>query len=312
MNKKAKKYPLHKELKHLTHMTAPACQPLLPGLNKAVEVFFRFESDERVIVEGREISGYEGEPVHIDIITSRESQKENSPCLIFFHGGGFIFKAAGSHIQIAKDYAYYTGCKVVYVDYRLAPKYRFPIPVEDCYASYLWVLEHAKELRIDPDRVMFGGDSAGGNLAAAVTLMAKRRGVALPKAELLIYPVLDRRMITESAIQYTDSPVWNSKLTAKMWELYLGGAEPKYREDISPMEAPSLADFPMTYLEVAQYDSLKDEGIAFAKRLADEGVMVELHEVKQACHGFESAYGGELMKHAMERRINFLKKCIDR
>ena len=246
--------------------------------------------------------------IPVYVMEPREAGEEPLPCLMFFHGGGFIFRASGTHYQIAKEYALRLSCKVVYVDYRLAPKYPFPVPAEDCYAVYQWVLRQEETLGIDTGCIMMGGDSAGGNLAIAVTLMAKRRELPISKAVLLIYPVTDRRMETESMKKYTDTPMWNARLNAKMWEYYLGKQTPEYMEYASPMEAASLEGFPASYIEVAEYDCLRDEGIAFAKRLREADVPVELQVVKQACHGFETAIKSSVTRTAMERRIEFLKR----
>lgn len=307
------RYPLHEELASLARMKPPIYRPLLPLMSAVMAKMFPCKSDETVLVKRYEVAGYEGSMIPVYVMEPRKAGGEPLPCLVFFHGGGFIFRASGAHYQIAKEYALRLSCKVVYADYRLAPKHPFPVPVEDCYATYQWVLEQAKTLGIEPDCIMMGGDSAGGNLAIAVALMAKRRGLPLPKAELLVYPVTDRRMETESMKKFTDTPMWNARLNAKMWEYYLGKQTPDFVEYASPMEAEFLQGFPASYIEVAEYDCLRDEGIAFAKRLKEANVPVELHEVKQACHGFETAINSSVTRTAMERRIEFLnrlKVCV--
>ncbi|MBE5874192.1 MAG: alpha/beta hydrolase [Lachnospiraceae bacterium] len=306
----SKKYPLHKDLKSLTKMVPPIYKPLLPVMNAAMKIMFQCRSDKMVIVNKYEIDGYEGGKIPVYVIEPRMTDKKMLPCIVFYHGGGFILRASGAHFKLAKEYALRVPCKVVYADYRLAPKHQFPIPVEDCYAAYRWTLEHARKLAIDAGQIVIGGDSAGGNLAIAVTLMAKERNLALPKAEMLIYPVTDRRMITESMKQYTDTPMWNAKLSTKMWRYYLGNNTPECMEYASPLEAKSLESFPPSYVEVAQYDCLRDEGIAFCDRLKKDNVPVECHEVKQACHGFETATESVLTREAMNRRIDFLKNMF--
>lgn len=224
-------------------------------------------------------------------------------------GGGFILRASAAHYKIAKWYAQKVKCKIVYVDYRLAPKHPFPIPVEDCYSAYQWTILNADKLGIDKNKIGIGGDSAGGNLAASVTIMLKDRKQQLPVGAMLIYPVMDRRMKTESMKRYTDTPVWNAKLSKMMWKAYLKdtNADVKYA---SPMEAESLSFFPRTYIEVAEYDCLHDEGMDFSDRLQQEGVKVELHEEKGTCHGFEMALKSTILKNAMERRVNWLKEIL--
>lgn len=303
-----KSYPLHKDLQLIAKMTPPIYKPLLPMLSFTMTKMFQCKSDEKVIVNKYEIEGYEGAKLPVYVIEPRNTDKDILPCLVFYHGGGFILKASAAHYQIAKEYAFRLSCKVVYVDYRLAPKYQFPIPVEDCFDAYRWTLEQSKILAIDANRIVMGGDSAGGNLAIAVTLMAKQRGLPLPKAQLLIYPVTDQRMNTESMKRYTDTPVWNAKLSVKMWNMYLGKQNYEHVEYFSPIEAETVKGFPSSYVEVAEYDCLRDEGLAWCDRLRNDGVMVECYEVKQACHGFEVAVKSSLMREIMDRRVDFLKR----
>ena len=171
------------------------------------------------------------------------------------------------------------------------------------------VKDNFEKLGIDKNKIGIGGDSAGGNLAASVTIMLKDRKQQLPVGAMLIYPVMDRRMKTESMKRYTDTPVWNAKLSKMMWKAYLKdtNADVKYA---SPMEAESLSFFPRTYIEVAEYDCLHDEGMDFSDRLQQEGVKVELHEEKGTCHGFEMALKSTILKNAMERRVNWLKEIL--
>lgn len=196
---------------------------------------------------------------------------------------------------------------MVYVDYRLAPKYQFPIPVEDSFATYKWVLENAEKLGINSNEIMIGGDSAGGNLATAVTLMARDRNLQMPSALMLIYPVTDRRMITESMKNYTDTPVWDANLSKMMWTAYLGKQQPEHVEYASPIETPTFEAFPSTYIEVAEFDSLHDEGVLLYDRLKAENISVEVHEIKNACHGFETAIDSKITRECITRRIQWLQ-----
>ncbi len=203
-------------------------------------------------------------------------------------------------------------CKVVITDYRLMPKNKYPVPVEDCFCTYQWVLNHADMLNINKDKIIVAGDSAGGNLAAAVTLMLWDRIQISPLGAILIYPAIDRRMITESMKKFTDTPVWDAKLTEMFWKAYLGNQEPSQIQYASPIEAESLEHFPDTYMEVAEFDSLCDEGIAFAERIQSEGVFTELHKVKGACHGFEAALESRIVEEAMQRRIRWIQSVLNK
>lgn len=302
------KYPLDKELKMISILKPPMNLKLYPIMSVFMNLF-KCHSDKSVNVTIRKINGYDNVSLRTYVIEPKKSNSD-MPCLILFHGGGFMLKASNAHYKIAKEYAAKLPCKVVYVDYRLAPKYSFPVPVEDCFATYQWVLDNADMLGIDKSRIVIGGDSAGGNLAAAVTLMARDRKMQLPLAVMLIYPVMDRRMITESMKKYTDTPVWDARLTHMMWGAYLKGQVLEPIEYASPIEADSLDNFPESYIEVAEYDCLRDEGIAFYKRLIEGGTTAELYEIKNACHGFEVATDGLLTRTCMNRRIKWLREII--
>ena len=299
------KYLLDAELKSLERHKIPAKLRLIPMMN-AISSRFKCESDTNVIVSEYDIAGYDGITLKTLVMEPRNT-KTKLPCIVYFHGGGFMLKSTAINQQSVKEYVAKTPCKVVYVDYRLAPDNPFPIPVEDCFSTYQWVLEHTEMLQIDSDAIMIGGDSAGGNLAIGVTLMARDRGLSLPSKVMLIYPATDRRMRTESMQKYTDTPVWDAKLSIMMWEAYLGGQQEEHIEYASPMEADSLIAFPKTYMEVAEFDCLHDEGIAFYERLLEYGTEVELHEVKGACHGFENVFESQITRQCMARRVEWLR-----
>ena len=302
------KYSINKELLEITKQKAPSNIKLYPLISFAMKYMFKCKTDDDVDVLQYEIAGYRDAKIKTYVIEPKGC-KEILPCIVYFHGGGFILRASAAHYKIAKWYAQKVKCKIVYVDYRLAPKHPFPILVEDCYSAYQWTILNADKLGIDKNKIGIGGDSAGGNLAASVTIMLKDRKQKLPVGAMLIYPVMDRRMKTESMKRYIDTPVWNAKLSKMMWKAYLKdtNADVKYA---SPMEAESLSFFPRTYIEVAEYDCLHDEGIDFSDRLQQEGVKVELHEEKGTCHGFEMALKSTILKNAMERRVNWLKEIL--
>ena len=303
------KYNIDPELSLIAKIKMPNNPKLLPLMNAACRAFL-CKSDDKVTVRRYGMPGYLGEPLVVHVIEPKraETTEKPLPCLVFFHGGGFMLRASGGHYKLAKEYAYKLPCKVIYVDYRLAPRHPFPIPVEDCFAAYRWTLTHAKRLGIDKNKIFLGGDSAGGNLAAAVTLMARDRKYPAPKGVLLIYPVTDRRMKTASMQNFTDTPVWDAKLNRTMWQCYLGENEPQPAEYASPAEAKSLKEFPPTYLEVAEFDCLHDEGAAFGDRLKKAGVSTEFHEIKGGCHGYETATGSLLVKACMDMRIAWMRR----
>ncbi len=304
------KYEINSELKKIARQKIPENLKIFPIIN----MFFGLSkcySDNKVRVNKYKTPGYNGAELKTLVIEPKHSE-ERLPCMVFFHGGGFMLKASNTHYKIAKMYAEKLPCKVVFTDYRLAPKFQFPVPVEDCYQTYAWVLDNTAMLNIAPDKIVIAGDSAGGNLALAVTLMARDRRIHIPAAELLIYPATDRRMITETMKKYVDTPIWNSNLTKIVWKAYLGNQNPKKIEYASPIEAESFKGFPPTYIEVAQYDALRDEGVALYNKLQKQSIECEMHEIIGACHGFETALKSNMLKECMNRRITWMKNIINR
>lgn len=288
--------------------------PLNPAFLPAVQFFMKRMQDMVKIPEGlketrRKIPGYQDAPVGISIFEP-EKGREPLPALVYFHGGAFALQSAPCHKKLSCSYALNTPCKVVSVDYRLLPENTFPIGLEDCFAAYRWVLENAAQLGISPNRIAVGGDSAGGALSAGVCLLARDRGIPVPCFQMLIYPVMDERQNSASMKKYNDTPLWNSRLNAKMWKMYLKDGLPVEKGYASPAEAVSLEGMPPAYVEVAEYDCLRDEGIAFAKALKDSGIPAELYETKRTVHGFEIAEKNEIVKESVDRRIKKLRSVF--
>lgn len=303
------KYEIDRELAKLARQKAPSNIYLYPLVNLVMQAY-TCKSDGKVTVNKFVTPGYAREKLSTLVIEPKQYTGE-LPCIVFYHGGGFLLKASKAHYQIAKWYSEKAECKVVFTDYRLMPKYRYPIAAEDCYSTYKWAVDNAELLNINKDKIIVAGDSAGANLAVATALMLRDRNQILPMGALLIYPVVDRRMMTESMKRYTDTPIWDAGLTAMFWKAYLKNQDPKQLKYASPMEVESLKHFPKSYIEVAEYDCLHDEGVVFAERLQSEGVYMELHEVKGACHGFEAALESVIVKNAIDRRIKWIKSIFD-
>ena len=263
-------------------------------------------SDPEVRVRKEMISGYQDQEIPV-FIFEPYGASGNLPCLVYYHGGGFFFEGAPYHYTLAKTYALKAFCKVIFVQYRLAPKHPHPIPAEDSYAALRWTFEHADKLQIDRKKIAVGGDSAGGALAAAVCQMARDRQSEMPCFQLLVYPVTDRRMETESNQKYTDTPMWNSRLSRKMWPGYLPDTDVPDLAYASPMEAKSFSFLPPDYVETAEFDCLHDKGIAYANALKDADIPVTLHETKGTMHGFDIVEKAPTTKAAVIGRIQYMK-----
>ena len=234
-----------------------------------------------------------------------------APCFIDIHGGGFVFEGFRSHYHHALTYAKEAGCVVVYVRYRLAPEHPFPCPQEDCYAALCWVRDHAAQLGIDPRLVGIGGDSAGGTLAVTSCMMARDRAAGItPLFQLLLYPWLDGRNSSESYRTYTDTPMWNSALSAKVGPLTDPDPSATPLAYRSPVEADSFDGLPPAYIEVAQFDPLHDDGVCYARLLADAGIGVELHETTGTMHGFDTKVRAPTTRRMLASRAAYMRRMF--
>jgi acetyl esterase/lipase len=180
---------------------------------------------------------------------------------------------------------------------------------EDCYAAFCYVCDNATALGVDASRIGVGGDSAGGTHAAGVCMMARDRAHAhMPRFQMLMYPFLDARNNSESCKKYTDTPMWNSKLSTRLAPLT--GADSRRPDYVyySPLEAKSLAGLPAAYIETAEIDCLHDDGIFYAERLRAEGIEVVLNETRGTIHAFDNAQKARATEQALIERIKFLKK----
>jgi acetyl esterase len=222
--------------------------------------------------------------VRIYVPDSAESPK---PALVYFHGGGWVRGSLETHDILCRSLANGGGCVVVSVDYRMAPEHLFPAAVEDCEAATRWVLENATQLGVDPKRVAVGGDSAGGNLAAVVSLAL--RGALV--RQVLLYPVTDRNFDTQSYIDNADGYMLTREAMRYYWRTYQPdeslGDDPR----ASPLRAPDLAGVPAALVITAEYDPLRDEGRAYAERLKAAGVATVHSEYAGTVHGFITSAG---------------------
>ena len=304
-------FQYHPDLMKYANMRIPVVPKIVPIMQKLMGVLYHQErSDPEVAVSRLKIPARDGFQLRALLYTPAAAQADG-PCLLFFHGGGFVYNAAPHHFGLARSLAKALGWKTLLVDYRLAPKYKYPTPVEDALDTYRFLLDNAPSLGIDPARIALCGDSAGGNLAAVVCLMARDQSLPLPRAQMLLYPVTDRRLTTASMARYTDTPMCNSPDIVKYYSLYLDQGEPENIPYLSPMEAPSLSGLPRAYVEAAEYDCLHDEGIAYGAAMQAAGVEVEIHEVKGAMHGYDIAAGTPYITSLLNQRTAFLKRAME-
>lgn len=303
------KYPISKEFFPYTHFTPPIPNAETAGLIGALmKPPGWINRDREVRIISKWIESYDGSNIEL-LIFDPYGIEEPAPALVLYHGGGFFFGASGHHYRIARRYALELPCKVIFPQYRRAPRFPHPTPCEDCYAALRWTYQNAESLNIDPARIAVSGDSAGGALAAAVCLMSRDRGTDIPLFQHLVYPVTDRRMNTESHRCFTDTPMWNSKLSVKMWQGYIRD----YTDDIiyaSPMEAESFDSLPPAYVETAEFDCLHDEALSYAEELRRVGIEVCVNETKGTIHGFDAKESAPGSQKAILQRIEYMKQAF--
>jgi acetyl esterase len=203
---------------------------------------------------------------------------------VFFHGGGWVLGGLDSHDTLCRELAAQAGAVLVAVDYRLAPEHPYPAGLDDCAAATRWVAAHAAELGADGSRLAVVGDSAGASLAAGVAMLARDDGDVAVTLQVLAYPALDPAMDTASYKQNADDPFLSRSEMETYWSYYLGDSAPDRLA--APALAPGLAGLPPAYVMVAGRDVLRDEGAAYAERLAAAGVPVRLRRFDYMVHGF--------------------------
>lgn len=241
------------------------------------------EVEEVAQVEDRTLPGPEGEvPVRI----YWPEGEGPHPGLVYFHGGGFVIGSVDTHDGTCRSLCRRAGCVVVSVDYRLAPEHFFPAAPEDCYAVTCWVAENAAAIGVDATRLAVAGDSAGGNLAAVVPLMARERQGPALCFQLLIYPVTDCAFDTPSYEQNAEGYFLTRDHMKWFWRQYLKDPADGAHPHASPLRAEGLAGLPPALCITAEFDPLRDEGEAYAARLREAGVAVTASRYDGMFHGF--------------------------
>jgi len=211
-----------------------------------------------------------------------------SPALIYFHGGGWVLGDLESHDHVCRALANSASCVVISVDYRLAPEHKFPAAVHDSYAAVEWIAERAGELGVDRSRIAVGGDSAGGNLAAVVSQIARDRSGPSIAYQLLIYPGTDMQMSMPSIDENADGPLLTKAAIQWFVNHYLNGEADRTDPLASPLLASNLQRLPPAFIITAECDPLRDEGEEYGRRLEEAGVDVDVQRYDGMPHGFFS------------------------
>lgn len=255
-----------------------------------------------MVVEDRTVPGEPDVPVRL----YRPHRAQGA--VVWLHGGGFVFGGLDSEHMMAGLLAAGSGAVVVSVGYRLSPEHRFPAALDDAYAVLEWTAEHAAELGVDPARIAVGGHSAGGNLAAALTLRARDEQGPAIRFQLLNQAGLDDRQETWSARNFTDTPWMDRGRLAASWRHYLGGqAATSYA---APARATDLSGLPPAHIATAEFDPNRDEDIAYALRLLQAGVSVELHQWPGTFHGSQAILSADVSQRQVAELGAVLRRAL--
>jgi len=227
-------------------------------------------------------------PIPARIYTPIKLRKTNdlAPCLVFFHGGGWVIGDLDSHDAVCRKLADEGQLIVISVDYRLAPEHKFPAAVDDAFAATKWIADHATQFGIDASRLSVGGDSAGGNLAAVVAISARDGNGPAIAGQVLIYPAVDFAMTHPSHSEPETSILLTHSVIRWFRDHYLNGAADVHDWRASPARAGTLAGLPPAYVLTAGADPLRDEGDEYATRLKQAGVAVTYRTYPGQFHGF--------------------------
>ena len=225
-----------------------------------------------------------------EIFSTNGTEDNTLPVLLFLHGGGWTTETVDNYDRVCAALSKNTGHAVISVGYRLAPEFPFPAGLNDCYAVAKAIYTNRFLINTDPDRITLIGDSAGGNLTAALSLMARDREEFMPKRQILIYPAVNNDYSENSPFASvmengTDFLLTRQKLCQYL-DLYQSTPDDRQNPYFAPLLSHDLTNQPRTLIITAEYDPLRDEGEAYGKKLAEAGVDVEVHRIKDALHGF--------------------------
>ena len=232
--------------------------------------------------------------------------------MVFFHGGGWSTESVDNYERICSRMATATNHIVVSVEYRLAPEYPFPTGLEDCYAAAKAIFQDQFLINVKPENITLIGDSAGGNLAAALSMMARDRGDFCPLRQILIYPALNNDYSEDSPFASVHENGTDYLLTAgklrDFIDLYASCEEDKENPYFAPLLATDLTDLPRTLILTAEFDPLRDEGEAYGRMLREAGNFVRIHRVKEALHGF---FGLGIKSSYVIESLEYIKQFVE-
>lgn len=231
------------------------------------------------------IDGKHGQ-IQLRIYSPLGNQKDKLPVIVYFHGGGWVYKGITELEGVCRNLCRSLNSIVVSVEYRLAPENKFPIPLDDCYDAVVWISKNCEKFHGHADLVGVAGDSAGGNLAAAVCLKAKELEFPNIKFQILIYPVIDPNLKEEPYRQCADQQFMTKNMMQFFWDSYLESSDDSQNPYAAPLKALSFAQLPQAYMITAEHDPLRMEAEAYAKAIDSAGGDVTIEQYPNVIHGF--------------------------
>lgn len=257
-------------------------------------------------------TSFRGAGGSVDVRIYMPNARRQSPVVVFFHGGGFVLCDIETHDPLCRSLAKASDCAVVSVNYRLAPEAPFPAALEDCYAATRWVSRNAGKLGFDAKALAVAGDSAGGNLAAAVTLLARDRGGPRIHYQGLIYPVTDGACELPSMTKFGRGYMLTQEIMQWFWDCYVPDRAQRDNPLASPLRACDLSRLPAATVITAEFDPLRDEGEAYAERLRCAGVPVQARRYLGMIHGFVGMpHVTPVAEHAIAHLGNDLQRALN-
>lgn len=241
------------------------------------------------------------------VLSPKTESVHKAPCMIYYHGGGFMMPLQGMMLHNAAYYARHTGCSVFLPEYRYAPKATCTTTIADCFCLVPHIREHAEEYQIDMDKLILYGDSAGAALAAGVTHLMRDRKIPKAAGQMLIYPVTDCHSERHISVDLYRDAVWPKKSNAYMWKLYLKGADADSIKLAAPLNMEDFTGLPPAYVEPQEIDILCDEGIAYAEKLKKQGSLVEVNIIPGSYHGFDFDHNSPLVQRVLAHRCNMIR-----
>jgi acetyl esterase len=266
-------------------------------------------------IDNRIIPGGPTGEISIQIVRPPNSSNETLPVVMYFHGGGWVLGGADTHDRLVRELANGAHVAIVFVNYTPSPEAKYPVPVEQAYTATKWVVDNGQTINVNSSRLAVVGDSVGGNMAAAVTLLAKERGGPKINFQVLFYPVTDANFDTPSYIAYQDGYFLTREAMKWFWDNYTSNQTNRKEPTVSPLQASieQLKGLPPALIINGEFDVLRDEGEAYAHKLIEAGVPVTGLRYHGTIHDFvmlNPITDTPAVRGAIEQAFHMLKKIL--